>query len=256
LLTPEQISKRLNSLTKEEIVGLFTETLKSNIAAHAFVCVKLEGETAFNEALEHYKKIIRVQFFPSRGHPKLNIAVVKKAIAEMNQIATGTIWTLELMVFFCETASRYIGEEADIDEDMGDYFTDMFQEAIDRLNREKTLEQYEKYKDRLKAIVNMKNCECWGIHDLLEDYFAMLKWDVGDMAQDYESPEGISYAALRKWSEIPEQTQQLLIQNVWCGKCLNTASIKDFNLQLHTYGIILKGTCTNCGHQVARFIED
>jgi len=80
------------------------------------------------------------------------------------------------MVYFAETAVQSIHEEGDIFEDMGDYFTDTYQEIIQRVNREKTPELYNQYKERLRAIADTKNCECWGIQDSLEGSYSDLKW--------------------------------------------------------------------------------
>ncbi|WP_088189498.1 hypothetical protein [Desulfosporosinus sp. FKA] len=97
-------------------------------------------------------------------------------ISDLDKVAKGTIWPLELMVNFAETAVQSIHEDGDIFEDMGDYFTDTYKEIIQRINREKTPELYNLYKERLKAIADTKNCGCWGIHDSLEGSYSVLKW--------------------------------------------------------------------------------
>lgn len=73
----------------------------------------------------------------------------------------------ELMVYFCEVAVQSIHENGDIFEDMGVFFTDAYEAVVQTLNKEKTPDLYEKYQDRVKAIVDTKNYECWGIHDSL-----------------------------------------------------------------------------------------
>lgn len=80
------------------------------------------------------------------------------------------------MVYFCEVAVQYIHDEGDIFENMGDYFTDTYEKVIQTLNKEKTPDLYERYKERLKAIVNKPDCHCWGIHDSLADSYSVLKW--------------------------------------------------------------------------------
>ena len=176
MLTITELKKRLKELSREEVVGLLVETLKMNKDAQAFVSVKLQGERAILELVKEYKEKVRQEFYPDRGYPKLRVTKVKKVFSELNKIAKETIWPLELMVYFAETAVQSIHEEGDIFEDMGDYFTDTYQEIIQRVNREKTPELYNQYKERLRAIADTKNCECWGIQDSLEGSYSDLKW--------------------------------------------------------------------------------
>ena len=176
MLTITELKKRLKELPREEVVGLLVETLKINKDAQTFVSVKLQGEKAILELVKEYKEKVRQEFYPDRGDPKMRVAKVREVISDLNKIAKETIWPLELMVFFAETAVQSIHEDGDIFEDMGDYFTDTYEEIIQRINKEKTPELYNQYKERLKAIAETKNCECWGIQDSLEGSYSDLKW--------------------------------------------------------------------------------
>ncbi|SPF54460.1 hypothetical protein SBF1_7540001 [Candidatus Desulfosporosinus infrequens] len=176
LLTITELKQRLKELSQEELLGLLVETAKSNKDAQAFVSVKLQGEQILPELVEEYKAKIRNEFDPPKGLPKMRIAIIKQAISDMSKIAKGTVWSFELMVYFAETAVQYIHEEGDIFENMGDYFTDSYDKIIQMLNKEKKMNLYDKYKDRLKAIMETKNCDCWGIHDSLQGSYLDLKW--------------------------------------------------------------------------------
>ena len=63
------------------------------------------------------------------------------------------------------------------------------------------------------------------------------------------------FGALKKWSSIPEDYQQRLINNVFCSKCV-VATIVDYSITAEKSGILLKGRCKICGKDVARMIED
>ncbi|GIP33567.1 hypothetical protein J2TS4_27770 [Paenibacillus sp. J2TS4] len=56
----------------------------------------------------------------------------------MSTFGAGTVWPFELLVYFCEEAVQFIQEEGDIFEDMGDCFTNAYEEVIQILNKEKT----------------------------------------------------------------------------------------------------------------------
>ncbi|SNT04954.1 protein of unknown function (DU1801) [Anaerovirgula multivorans] len=61
--------------------------------------------------------------------------------------------------------------------------------------------------------------------------------------------------SLRKWSKIPSNVQQMLIDNVYCSKC-GITTIVDYNIQDDRLGLVLKGSCKKCGGNIARFVED
>ncbi|WP_157404559.1 hypothetical protein [Shouchella shacheensis] len=56
--------------------------------------------------------------------------------------------------------------------------------------------------------------------------------------------------AARKWAKLPKETQQLLINNVFCSTCYVT-TIVDYTLHDDTFGVLLKGKCKDCGNDVA-----
>lgn len=176
LLTITQLKRKLEELSKEEIIELFIGAVKSNKATQSFVSIKLQGEDGIARMLEECKQNIYKQFYPTRGFPKMQISVIKKAIRDIKEVSKETIWFLELMVYFCEIAVEYIHENGDIFEKMGDFFTDSFETVIKTLNKEKTPDLFGKYKERIKAIVDTKGCECWGINDSLKGSYSLLKW--------------------------------------------------------------------------------
>ena len=63
------------------------------------------------------------------------------------------------------------------------------------------------------------------------------------------------FEALKKWSSIPENLQQRLIDNVFCLNC-GVTTIVDYSITADKFGILLKGKCKICGNAVARLIED
>ncbi|WP_438496823.1 hypothetical protein [Paenibacillus sp. IHBB 3054] len=171
-----EIKKKLHGFSKEELVELVAETVRLSKDARAYVSIRLEGETGLQEWVTEAQALIDKEFNPARGFPKLRPATVKKIFTEVNRLGKGTIWPLEIMVFFCETASDYIHYEGDIFENMGDFFTNTFEKVIQLLNKEQTPELFEKYQARLEAVAKKPNCHCWGIQDSLVGSYTELKW--------------------------------------------------------------------------------
>lgn len=259
LLTALQIKRKLKELSKEEMIEWVYDAVKTNKELQLFFAVKLQGEAALSELAEAGKEQIRKEFYPSRGLPRLRTAKVEQALADIKKVGAGTEWPFDMLVYFCEMAVRHIQDSGDIFEEMGDLLTEAYEEVIQTLNEETTPDLYEKYKDRVKAVADAPDCECYGIHDSLAGSYFALKW----ADHDEEEQEGgggdssvISYAAMSKWLKLPQEVRQQLTGNVWCGKCSDVTAIKEFSVQTDKHGIVLQGVCSKCGHPVARFIEE
>ncbi|MBD2846570.1 hypothetical protein IDH44_15325 [Paenibacillus sp. IB182496] len=171
-----EIKKKLNDFSKEELVELVAESVRISKDTRAYVLFRLEGEAGLLEWVAEAKAQIDKEFNPTRGYPKLRPAIVKKTFTEINRLGKGTTWPLEIMIFFCETASAYIHDEGDIFENMGDFFTDTFEKIIRLLNKEKSPDRFNSFQTRLETIVKKPNCHCWGIQDSLIGSYTELKW--------------------------------------------------------------------------------
>ena len=175
-ITITQFKNKLEGLSKQEIIELLIESFKISKEVQGYICAKLNGNDGMLEILEDYNKKIKTEFFPVRGHGKLRVSVVKKAISDFKKIVKETSLTIELMICFVENAVKYIHENDDIFENMGDYLCNVFESIIKLLNKEKNPDLFVKYKERLEKIINTKGIDCWGIHDSLEDSYSDLKW--------------------------------------------------------------------------------
>lgn len=61
--------------------------------------------------------------------------------------------------------------------------------------------------------------------------------------------------ALKKWSKMPEDWKETLLNNIFCSNCKLT-SIVDYAVVNDAHGIVLQGKCAKCGRSVARSVED
>ena len=57
------------------------------------------------------------------------------------------------------------------------------------------------------------------------------------------------------WDTIPQQSQEQILKNVWCVHCSGATTITDFKGTVEKGDLILRGSCVNCGGDVARLIE-
>jgi hypothetical protein len=71
-----------------------------------------------------------------------------------------------------------------------------------------------------------------------------------DLATSSWSPE-----AHRRWAQLPADTQHLVLTHVWCTQCGQAQRMNLIGGTIIVDDIVLIGTCTVCGHRVARLLE-
>jgi hypothetical protein len=60
----------------------------------------------------------------------------------------------------------------------------------------------------------------------------------------------------KKWMEIPAAAREQIIGNVWCGGCKRAVIIRDYTINNERLGLVLKGSCAECGGQIVRVVEN
>lgn len=63
------------------------------------------------------------------------------------------------------------------------------------------------------------------------------------------------FKAAQKWTKIPKNIKQLIINNVFCSKC-GVTTIVEYTINDEKFGVLLKGKCKKCGNDVRRLVED
>ena len=62
--------------------------------------------------------------------------------------------------------------------------------------------------------------------------------------------------AKKIWEAIPGIIQFKILNNVWCVQCRKESSIGNLSGKIESRMLVLRGTCTKCGGEVARVIEN
>ena len=61
--------------------------------------------------------------------------------------------------------------------------------------------------------------------------------------------------ARKHWESVPADVRPKLLANVWCGKCRDAVTIKNFSGAMKGADLLLVGKCSVCQGDVARVIE-
>ncbi|MCX7086523.1 MAG: hypothetical protein NTV00_00560 [Methylococcales bacterium] len=69
-------------------------------------------------------------------------------------------------------------------------------------------------------------------------------------------PPQFTPKAATAWLAIHVEMQQKILDNVYCPNCRSAVSIVNFSGSVKSRGLLLDGSCSACGHKVARYLED
>lgn len=61
--------------------------------------------------------------------------------------------------------------------------------------------------------------------------------------------------AKNRWGKIPSWVQVQILDNVFCGKCLDSVTILLETANMEGSDLILRGKCKVCGQEVCRLVE-
>lgn len=75
-----------------------------------------------------------------------------------------------------------------------------------------------------------------------------------EMERDrYERNKGLTeIGAFQEWQSWPEQDRQFFLNNALCPNCRLTSFAPDYTVRADSFGLIVEGTCSRCGHRIAR----
>jgi len=62
-------------------------------------------------------------------------------------------------------------------------------------------------------------------------------------------------AAKKRWNQVPERVRKDIIDAVWCTRCRTGTSMQLLEGTMSGRSLVLRGTCKQCGGEVARVIE-
>ena len=170
------IKKLLQSMTKDEIIGMVLELYSAKEEAKEYLeyyaCPDEKGK------LEEYKAIIREEFYPVRRRdPQLRFSVCRKAVADFKKLKPSADAQAELMVSYMEWATQFTYDYGDMWEQYYDSVESNFEKTIKFIV---TNGLWEKYSQRLQQCVEWSAGCGYGFADAIADLYE----DVNAMYQD------------------------------------------------------------------------
>ena len=162
----KNLKSKLAAMTRKELEKEITGLYKHFANVKDYYDMKYEDpleSKAFNKAL----KTIRDQFYPSRGHGRLNLAKARKAITDFKKITQHPVAIAELMLHYVENGIEFTNEYGDIDQRFYSSMESMFASLCKHITKN---ELNDIYKDRLSEVVDDAPGG-WGFSDSLQEAY-------------------------------------------------------------------------------------
>ena len=172
LITITQLKESLKDFSQKELTELVVEISKSCPQAKEFLTLRFLKNT--DEVVHKYKKKIENEFYPSRGHGRLNLREAKKAISDFKKICSDKTYHIDLLLYYVENCVDFTNDYGDINENFYISAESVFEQAVKALNTtDKAV--YEQFEQRINHIVD-KACDGWGFQDSLAYIRAEIVW--------------------------------------------------------------------------------
>ena len=172
LITNAQIKKAINDYGRDKCTELILEIAEACPQARDFLTLKFTENQ--NEIFEKYKQKIRHEFFPSRGHGRLNLREAKKAITDFKKLCPDKIKVIDLMLFYVENCVEFTDKYGDINAPFYNSAVSVYNQVIREINSG-DIELYNIFANRLKSTA--KNAlKGWGFYDDMIALYYEIIW--------------------------------------------------------------------------------
>lgn len=149
-----QIKKKIESFDTEGLIGLVKDLFEYSTDNQSFLAARFLAHGDRGAALEAYRRRVMEPFYPKRGFGKLNLSQARKAIRDYRKASGDLAGTIELMLTYVETGTRFTNEFGDIDEPFYNSLESALGEMAKLLKTPEGAELYPRFRKRVCALAD------------------------------------------------------------------------------------------------------
>lgn len=165
-----QVKAKLAGFSQPELLDIIRDLYKLNPDNKVFLSSHLQiGDT--QTLAEPYRRIIRNQFYPDRGFPKLNLKAARRALNDFKKASVDPKAVADLMVYYVEQGVQCTLQYGDINQAFYSSLESVFSEAIELITKTGDAALIAEFYPRLEQIVWDTANVGWGFHDNLDELF-------------------------------------------------------------------------------------
>ena len=168
------IRQPMKDWSRPALLALIKDLYDASVENRNFLQARVQAEDAGGEALEKYRERIVEQFFPRRGFGKLKLAEARKAIRDYRKATGNLAGTIDLMLTYVESGTRFTREYGDINEPFYNSLDSVLAEMAQLLIKEGA-ELYPRFRDRLSKVEADASHVGWGYCDSVREQVELLE---------------------------------------------------------------------------------
>ena len=154
-MSKTEVKKYIKSLERKSLEELVLDLYSARKEAKEYLEYVIKPDD--KGKLEEYREIIRKEFFPSRGEPKMRFSVCRKAVSGFKALDPAPEFLADLMLYIPECASEIANDYGDMWEQFYDASVNNFQAAMKYISQHHLQSLFQ---NRIDFI--LKNCESSG----------------------------------------------------------------------------------------------
>lgn len=166
-ITSTELKKHFADFDREKLLKEILELFQNFSEVREFYQSKLSDD-GDSELCEKYKRIIKNEFFPTRGYGKARLSIAKKAVMDFKKISRDVHSVADIMIYYAEMGVDFTNEYGDINESFYYSMVGMFDMAAKFVTENQIAD---KYKTRFEKMVKDTSGIGWGFPDELEEIY-------------------------------------------------------------------------------------
>ena len=174
------VEKQLDYLDKPELLEVLRDLFKSSDTARAFLANRFLPQGDSGETLAKYRKRVVDPFYPARGFGKLNLREGRRAIREYQKGTDDLAGTIDLLLTYVESGTRFTSDYGDIDERFYNSLESALGEMADLLKTPGGVRLYPQFQMRIKALAKNASGIGWGYGDAVAEIIGELEAHIGE----------------------------------------------------------------------------
>ncbi len=163
------IKRQVQSLNGVESLALIQGLFRLSVENRVFLAARLLGASASRTLLQLYLERIERAFYTRSGRPQLKLADGRKAIRDYLAATADPVGTLELLLTFVATGTRFTSEFGDIDEPFYNTLSSALREMDQILKGEQGPELYQGIREQVLELPKLAGRIGWGYGDEIRE---------------------------------------------------------------------------------------
>ena len=161
------LKKYLSNKTSDEMKQEIIELFKNYKNVQEYFTLKIFPKNEEN-ILKKYKQIIKNEFSPDRGEPKLRYSIMRTAISDFRKVSKNPKNMAELMISHVENGVDFTNMYGDIDEQFYNNIEGMFEKTANYIIKNNLVEIF---RDRCKTVYEDSQDIGWGFSDTMAEIY-------------------------------------------------------------------------------------